>query len=347
MDQTQIDTIIVGAGQAGLSVARFLKEAGRSFLILDKNSEIGVSWENRYDSLILDSFAKYTNLEGFPFPGDPLHHPLKHEVVDYLKSFAKHFDLHPQFSTEVLKINKEGNEFIVTANKAVYHSKFVVLATGPFEKPFVPESAKNISEDTYQIHAIDYKNPSELKIGTTLVVGGGNSGTEIAEEVAESGRKVLFSYKGDLKSVRSTHLSQWLAYRLGFAHVPKNTLLGKLILWYTRGKAVGVDVKSLLGNPNIKSIGEFLGVENGEMIFSKGKVRKVANIIWATGYKSDFSIVSVPSFDPGLQNRGITNISGLYILNIRWQYSKSSSHLAGISRDAKYIANDIMNKSTK
>jgi putative flavoprotein involved in K+ transport len=328
----EVETLIIGAGQAGLSVGRYLKEEGRQFLILEKSANLGSSWQNRYDSLILDSFAKYSHLDGFPFPGDQMRQPKKDEVVEYLSSFAKKFGLQPQFSTEVFKIEKTKDKFTVHTDKGVYESRCVVLATGPFQKPFIPERAQNVLQNISQIHSSDYKNASQLQNGITLVVGGGNSGAEIAKEIAESGRKVFFSFKGKFKSVHSSHFSQWLAYRLGLAHLPKNSWLGKIIIWYTKGKAVGINVKKLLSHPNITCIGSF----------DTSKTKNVANIIWATGYESDFSTVSIPSFDPSKQKRGITNIPGLYILNIRWQYSKSSSHLAGVSRDAKYIAKDIM-----
>lgn len=330
----EVESIIIGSGQAGLSVGRYLKESGRPFVILEKEERIGESWRNRYDSLVLDSFAKYTRLEDFPFPGDPMHHPRKDEVIEYLKSFAKNCDINPEFSTEVFKVRKEGKGFLIETNRGIYKSKFVVVATGAFHLSYIPEAAKNIPANIFQIHSRDYKNPSSLPPGPVLVVGGGNSGAEIAEELAASGREVLFSFRGKLKSVRSTRLSQWLAYRLGLAHVPRHTWLGKLTIWYTKGKSVGVDVKALLKNPNLISVGEF-----------QGQISKdISVIIWATGYESDFSIVAIPDFDPSTQKRGVTNVPGLYVLNIRWQYSKSSSHLAGVSRDAKYIARDIISK---
>jgi len=330
----ETETVIIGGGQAGLSVGRCLKELGRPFIILEKAESIGSAWKNRYDSLILDSFAKYSQLEDFPFFGDPLRHARKDEVVAYLQSFAKNYDVAPQFSTEVIYVEKNKDIFIVTTNKGKYHSKFVVLATGPFQKPFIPEAAQRVSQNIYQLHSQDYRNPRQLKGGSTLVVGAGNSGTEIVEELLESGREVLFSYKGKLKSVHSSPLSQWLAYRLGLAHVRSGSFLGKLVMWYTKGKPVGVNVQALLKNPKLTSVGEFTG-----------KVpQNVSNIIWATGYESDFSIVSIHGFDPKAQKRGVTNIPGLYLLNIRWQYSKSSSHLAGVSRDAEYIVKCIIEK---
>ncbi len=339
----EIETVIVGGGQAGLSVGRFLAEYKRPFVILEKNSKIGESWENKYDSLVLDSFAKYSSLEGFPFTGDPMRHAGKDEVVTYLQSFAKNYDIHPQFSTEVLKIEKDRDGFLVHTEKGVYRSKNVVLATGPFQHTHVPFSGKEIPQNIFQIHSKDYRNPAQLKPGRTLVIGGGNSGVEIVEELSSAGREVLFSYKGKLRSVRSTPLSQWLAYR----HVPKDTLLGKIIIWYTKGKSVGMDVKPLLKNKNVTSVGEFREAREGKIICGESEITDISNIIWATGYKSDFSAVSIPGFDPDTQKRGVTNVPGLYVLNIRWQYSKSSSHLAGVSRDAKYIAKDIMEKSTK
>lgn len=343
-DEKEIETIIVGGGQAGISVGRFLVQCKKPFVILEKNSKIGQSWEDKYDSLALDSFAKYSGLKDFPFPGDRIRHPKKEEAASYLRAFAAHFAVYPNFSTEVLKIEKENGKFILTTNRGIFRSKFVVLATGPFAKPIIPDLAKQIVPDIFQIHSQDYRNPQMLPEGNILVVGGGNSGVEIAEELANSGREVFFSFKKKLKSVRSSPFSQWLAYSLGLAHVPKETLLGKLIIWYTKGKAVGVDVKSLLNHPKITQVGECLEIKDGEIICVKANIKNVKNIIWATGYTSDFSAISIPGFDPSTQKRGVTNIPGLYVLNMRWQYSKSSSHLAGVSRDAKYIAKDIMNK---
>ncbi len=329
------ETIIIGAGQAGLSVARFLKENSHPFIILEKNSEIGSSWKERYDSLVLDSFAKYSQLEDFPFSGDPMRHARRDEVVDYLKAFAKKYYIFPQFSTEVYKIEKIVDTFTVQTSKGIYRSKNVVLATGPFHEPHIPEISAGIQKDIFQIHSKDYKHPGMLMPGRTLIVGGGNSGVEIAEELLEKRREVLFSFRGRLKSIKSSAFSQWLAYTAGLAHVPKDTLLGRIIIWYTKGKPVGVDVNALLKHPRLTPVGPF----------DISMTKEVSNIIWATGYKSDFSIINIPEFDPGLQRRGITNIPGLFVLNIRWQHSKSSSHLAGVSRDAKYIAGYIVKRS--
>ncbi len=343
--ERSFSTILIGAGQAGLSVARYLKEMGKEdFLILDEGPEIGSSWKNRYDSLELDSFAKYSHLEDFHFSGDKRKRPTKDEVADYLALFAQQFGLQPIFNTKVTSISKRNGEFIIGSEKGIlYYAKSVVVATGPFHREFIPALAANIGDSVLEIHSSEYKNPEELPTGSVLVVGGGNSGAEIAEEVALSGRHVYFSYKGKLKSVGSTHLHQWLAYRLGLAHLPKKSVLGSLAVWYTKGKAVGLDIKKLLGNHRIKTVGELVGIKDGT-IFCKNlaiPLRDIETIIWATGFVDDFSLIEVDEFDPKKVKRGVSNISGLYLINLRWHHSKSSSHLAGVSRDAKYIAQKI------
>lgn len=340
------NTIIIGGGQAGLSVARYLKEKGIDYIVLDKEKEIGASWKNRYDSLVLDSFAKYSKLENFPFQGNQKRQPTKDEVAEYLKSFAEFYDIKPVFDTEVYSIEKEGDDFIIKTNKDTYKSKSVVITTGPFNTPYIPEYAYFISTEIYQLHAKNYKNSSEIPAGKILVVGGGNSGSEIAKELVENNRDIIFSFKGKLKSIPSSEFSQWIAYRLGIAHIPQKSILGKIVRWYTKGKAVGMDVGMLLKNDRLTCTGEIIDIApNGDILSTTAKIDKVSNIIWATGYKNDFSIIKIKEFDESLQNRGVSNIPGLYLLNIRWQHSKSSSHLAGISKDAKYIANTIYKRT--
>lgn len=344
MEKVAISTVIVGAGQAGLSVARYLQEAGVSYVVLEKEKEIGTSWKNRYDSLVLDSFAQYSHLEGFPFPGDQKRQPTKDEVAQYLQSFAAKHSIVPIFDTEIFSIEKDPVGFTVTTNKTQYKAQNVVIATGPFNTPFIPPYAANLSGDVQQLHAKNYRRESDIPSGTVLVVGGGNSGSEIAKELVEKGRRILFSYKGKLKSVPSSQFSQWVAYRLGIAHVALDSLLGKLVLWYTKGKAVGMDIGVLLNNKNVISVGELIRIDSdGTVQTSNGPIKEpISAVIWSTGYMSDFSIITIADFDPMVHRRGVTNIPGLYVLNIRWQYSKSSSHLAGISRDAKYIASYII-----
>jgi putative flavoprotein involved in K+ transport len=341
-------TLIIGAGQAGLSVGRYLKEYSIPFIILEKENSIGTSWSQRYDSLVLDSFAKYSNLEGFPFTGDKKRHPTKDEVAHYLQSFATHFGITPVFNTSVSNITKDGELFIVETNSGIYEAHAIVIATGPFQIPLLPLHAHNLPSSIHQLHAKEYKNPSTLPQGPILVVGGGNSGSEIAKELVENNRTVIFSYKGELRSVPSSQLSQWIAYTLGVAHIKRQSLLGKLVEWYTKGKSVGMDIGVLLKNKNISFVGELLKIDEQGIHTTKGILSQTPKtVIWATGYKSDFSILAIPQFDPNIQKRGVTNIDGLYVLNIRWQYSKSSSHLAGISRDAKYIAKTIFINSLK
>ncbi len=339
------DTIIIGGGQAGLSTARYFKEMGYSdFIILDQNTRPGDSWRERYDSLELDSYARYSHLENFHFDGPQCTRPNKDDIADYLARFAKHFSIDPVFNTKVVHITKEADIFtITTIDQKTYTANNIVIATGPFHSPHIPFVSKNISDSIHQIHSSEYKNPKQLKPGTVLIIGGGNSGAEFAEEVADSGRQVYFSFRRKLRSVGSTELHQWLAYVIGIAHLPKRSLVGSLALWYTRGKAVGLNLKNILTHPRITPVGEFLEVKDNSIICKQKEIpfADISTIVWATGFRDDFSLVHIPGFDKDSVTRGVSNIPGLYFLNLRWHHSKSSSHLAGVSRDAKYIAKKI------
>lgn len=181
-----LDVIIIGAGQAGLSISYYLQQGGYNFVILDGEKRIGDSWRNRYDSLVLFTPRSYSSLPGMKLEGDENAFPTKDEVADYLERYANRFSLPVQMETTVHKVQKINNTFEISTDKGVFHSEHVIIAPGAFQKPFIPSISQNLSQEVFQIHSSQYQSPEMIPEGSVLVVGGGNSGTQIATELAES-----------------------------------------------------------------------------------------------------------------------------------------------------------------
>src|SRR5260370_42659514 len=180
------EIIVVGAGQAGLSMGYWLRQQQRSFLLLEAGSRIGESWRQRYDSLGLFTPRRYSALPGIVFPGDPEGRPTKDEMADYLEAYADHFALPIQLDTRVVGIEKHGETFILQTTQDTYQAATVIVATGPFHHPRIPAFAPALSHEAQQLHAASYHNPSEIPPGPVLVVGAGDSGAHIAAELGHA-----------------------------------------------------------------------------------------------------------------------------------------------------------------
>ncbi|HYK73771.1 MAG TPA: NAD(P)/FAD-dependent oxidoreductase, partial [Pseudoneobacillus sp.] len=194
------DVIIVGGGQAGLSLGYYLKKSALTFLILDKGNEVGEMWKERYDSLTLFTPDFYSSLPGLTFTGSRNSYPTKDEVANYLKSYAERFAIPIQHNTEVQKLSQTSDGFKIITNKGEVLAQKVVVATGPFQKPMIPEFSQALSSDVLQLHSSEYKNPKQLKEGSVLVIGGGNSGAQISVELSKE-RKVYLSVGHKLKLI--------------------------------------------------------------------------------------------------------------------------------------------------
>ena len=191
--RTRGRVIVIGGGQAGLAIGHFLSEAGVDFLILESGARIGDAWRKRWDSLRLFSAAQYSGLPGFPFPGDPRAFPTKDEVADYLEEYAHRARLPVRFNTKVETLKRDGERYVITVAGGRFEADQVVVATGPYQKARVPSWATELDRTIVQIHAGAYKNPSQLPAGDVLVVGAGNTGSELALEAAAAGHRVWLS----------------------------------------------------------------------------------------------------------------------------------------------------------
>ena len=177
----QHDIIVIGGGQAGLAIGYLLAQQGRDFTILEAGDGPAAAWRTRWDSLRLFTPVRHDSLPGLAFPGDPGHYPTRDEVVAYLTEYAERFELPVQYHSPVRALRREQDEYVAEVDDRSYHADQVVVATGPFQTPFVPAIADGLSADVVQMHSADYRSPDVIPAGPVLVVGGGNTGFQIAE----------------------------------------------------------------------------------------------------------------------------------------------------------------------
>lgn len=341
------ETIVIGAGQAGLAVGYYLKQQKQSFLILDKAKEVGESWINRYDSLVLFTPRMYDALPGLSFEGEAHGFPTKQEIVRYLKQYASVFDLPLQFQTEVNKVQQKQDVFYIETNQGVLQSKNLILATGAFQSPRVPVFSKELSGDINQLHSSQYKNPSQLKEGNVLVVGGGNSGSQIAVELSKK-KDTYLAISKKLSFLPLVFLNKsmyWWLDQFGILKVSSNSFIGKVI--QKKGDPIfGFELRKAIKRKEVFVKPRVVKGVHEEIIFKDLTTLKVDNIIWATGFDLKFPWLKIKEAfnEQGkvIHNRGISNIKGLYYIGLPWQYRRGSSILQGVGHDAEYIVKHLM-----
>lgn len=345
------DFIIIGAGQAGLSMAYYLKNQGKDYLVLDANSETGAPWLKRWDSLKLFTPTQFNHLPGMEFPAEKGYYPNKYEVADYLKSYVEKFEIPVQFNQKVISLKKQDDVFIVESDNQSFKAKNVVVATGPFHKPFTPQFHTRISKEITQIHSEHYKNAGQLQVGDTLVVGAGDSGVQILQEVANTKRQVYFSGDTNITSIPQEILGKtlwWWFKKIGFLTVSKFSWIGKKLS--TGGQPIiGTDVKSLLKKENVTCVGRTLNADGENLVFETGTHSNIKNIVWATGFKPNFNWIENISLNQDnypTNFRGISDIHGLYFLGLPWLYTRGSATLGGVKKDAKFLNNFIAKENT-
>ncbi|CAH0345315.1 NAD(P)/FAD-dependent oxidoreductase [Bacillus sp. CECT 9360] len=340
------DVIIIGVGQAGLSMGYQLSKTSKRFLILDQGKRVGDVWRYRYDSLILFTPRSYSSLPGLKMGGNLNGLPSKDEVADYLEQYAYTFDLPIQLETEVLSLRKEGETFSIESSKGTLHTKEVIVATGPFQTPAIPLISKKLSKDVCQLHSSDYHNPSQLKDGNVLVIGGGNSGAQIAVELTKT-KEVHLSVSENIRYLPLSFLGHsifWWFDRMGILKAKRNSFIGRKIR--SKGDPIfGYNLKQFLNEKKITLHPRTKDCIGNIIQFRDQHELEVQNVIWATGFSSNYDWIQIPTVcdktgNP-IHNRGMTNIKGLYFLGQPWQHKRGSALLLGVGEDAEFITNQL------
>ena len=345
MDTMRLDVLVVGAGQAGLAAGQALQKANPSirFLLVDSNSRPGDSWRQRYDSLMLFTPRAYSALPDLPVPGDPDGFPSKDEIADYLSSYAKHFMLPIRPLTRIRRLDKTPNGYnAVTEDGLRIESKAVILANGAFQKPAVPAIAAGFSPEIPQFNALTYRSPGALPPGRVLVVGDGATGRQIALEVAER-RPVVLAAGGRRRPQPQRILGRdlfWWADHLGLLDAPYTSPIGNYLL---RGDTFPGKHLSLeqLHEQGVRVEDRLMRVDGRTVHFKNGNMASAAVVVWATGYQEDDSIVNIPFAKDSrggiVHFRGVTPAPGLFVLGRSWQWTRGSSLLHGVGKDAAFI----------
>lgn len=340
------DVVVIGGGQAGLAMGYFLKQTSLKFVILDNQERTGDVWRKRYDSLVLFTPRSYSALPGLALSGDPDGLPAKDEIADYLEHYAQNFDLPILHNCNVQTIKQENNLFTIETNESRFRAEKVVVATGPFHTPIIPPFAKDLPSDILQLHSSEYKNPAQLNKGAVLVVGGGNSGAQIAVELSEH-YETFLSVGQKPRILPLTVVGKsifWCFDKVGLLQADRNSRIGKKIQSQP-DPIFGLELKDKLKNNRITLKGRTQSIVNNEIQFEDSSTIAVKNIIWATGFKQDYSWIEIPNLldhsGKIKQNRGITDIEGLYFLGLPWQHRRGSALLLGVGDDAEFLSQKI------
>jgi putative flavoprotein involved in K+ transport len=349
------DVLVIGGGQAGLAAGYHLRQRGIHYRIVEADARVGDVWRKRYDSLKLYSPASHAALPGMAHAMPERHFPTGPEFADYLETYVDRFGLRVDTGVRIELLEqpaREGQPFVAIAGDRRYEAGQVIVATGAFQRPKVPAFAKQLDPAIKQLHSSQYRNPSQLADGPVLVVGLSHSGADLAHEIVAT-HPVIISGRahGQLPVPLESRRGQ-LGFRVYAAFFWHIATLDTPI-----GRKMANKVKTGGGplirwrKPELKAAGVELiearttGVKDGKPQLADGRVLDVANVVWCTGFATDYSwirpSIKLDEYGWPVQYRGVGPNPGLYFLGVLFQYSFTSMLIIGAGRDAAYVVDRI------
>ncbi len=342
---TPLDVLVIGGGQAGLAMGYHLAQSGRSFQIVDAGAEIGGTWRTRWDSLRLFTSGRYDNLPGLPFPAAPDTYPGKNDVASYLQAYAAKFNLPIRLNTSVTSLTRSDGGYVAKAAGEALEARQVVVATGPFQVPFIPPIADALGPGVHQIHSANYRHPQDVPPGKVLVVGAANSGCQIAQELSATHR-VELSVGQRLPAIPQRPLGRdiWAwATALRLDKVTAGSRLGQRLAG--RDQVIGPGPRQLARRQGIRIRPRAASGAGQTVTFADGSAADFDAVVWATGFTADHSWIDIQEAkdDQGhiRHQRGVTPSPGLYMLGLTWQHTRCSALLGWVGNDAAFLAAQI------
>lgn len=342
------DVVVIGGGQAGLAMGYHLAQCGVDFVILDGATRVGEAWRNRWDSLTLFTPAAWSALPGMAFPGDPEGYPGKDEVARYLESYAERFHLPIRLGERVTALRPGPSGWRVETDSERYDAAQVIVATGPFQRPAIPALGQQLAAEVTQLHSADYRNPAQLPAGDVLVVGAGNSGVQIAEELSRTHR-VHLAVGERMPRLPQRVLGRslfWWLEKAGLMDASIDTRRGRRMS--RTDTLIGIGPRTLARSHGVHVTGRVVDVRGGTVMTEDGRRIVPASVVWATGFRPDFGWIDAPVLDERgipVHRRGVTDLPGLYFLGLSWLHTRGSALVGWVGRDAEYLAGVIRERA--
>ncbi|WP_114593929.1 flavin-containing monooxygenase [Euzebya pacifica] len=360
VDEGYVETIVIGAGQAGLSMGYHLQRLVRPFLILDDRARVGDAWRQRWDSLRLFTPAKYDALDGMAFPAEPWHFPTKDEMADYLAAYAERFALPIRHGVRVERVSRTGDRFLVESGTGRWTADNVVVAMAGFQQPHIPGVADDLDPSVVQLHSSAYRAPGQVGEGDVLVVGAGNSGAEIAMDLARADARVGRTGRRVLLAGRATgkipfRIEGWFGRLVGVRTVLRGIFSHVLTVRTPIGRRARPKILSSGGplirlkpreiaSAGIERVSRVEGVRDGMPVLADGQRVEVSSVVWGTGYAHNFPWIDLPvhgELEPRHRSGVAEDEPGLYFLGLLFLDSMASEMIHGVGRDAARLAGHL------
>lgn len=354
MNTTSLDTVIVGAGVGGLSVAHLLAQLGVDYEIIDAHERVGDPWRERYRSLRLFSPRRWAELPGRRLGIGFFEFPTGVQFADYLEDYAAHLKAPLRLATRVDRLSADGGgrfRLQLSTGDEVIASR-VVVAAGGHSRPITPPFASRLDPAIHQLHSLDYHGPEDLAPGPVLIVGAANSGTDIALEAAASGHDTTLAgrHPGEVPIRIDTPIGNLVSgiFIRRLRGVTLDTERGRRFAAEHRGHGVNLirNHRADLDKAGVRQVGRVAGVEEGRPRLETGETVDAATVVWCTGSLPDLRWVDIPAAfdDAGMvaHQRGLaTRVPGLAFVGLPFQYSAASLTIMGMGPDAAYVVSRL------